>query len=191
MSKITEQILSSLNVSDTADTAETLLGRRYQETLRDLVPEEFGTWTQVHWHALSQNICRWLTLTQHTKWRQSCSFGLGLLLPISWEWNVDKHLTEVTMATWSWFVDRIHLICPNLHKLACGLNDYRHAIMKYQILPLLLEIEIQCTTDLNMLTTKEVACRLSVEAEEAKRIVRFYEHLVRQPHNWQRTVELV
>jgi hypothetical protein len=185
MSKIAEQILSSSNVSNTADT---LLGRRHQETLRDLVPEEFGTWTQVHWHALSRNICRWLTLTQHAKWRQSCTFGLGLLLPISWEWNVDEHLTEVSIATWSWFVDRIHLICPNLHKLACGLNDYGHAIMEHQILPPVLEMEIQRTTDLNMLVAKEVACRLLVEAKEAKRITRFYEHLARKPYNWQRTV---
>jgi hypothetical protein len=186
MTKVAE-LSPSLNVSD----MDTVLDPQHQETLRDLVPEEFGTWTQVHWHALSQNMSRWWTLTQHPKWRQSSSFGLGLLLPTSWKWNVDEHLAEVDMETWSWFVDRIHLICPNLHQLSCGLNDYGYAIMEHQILPALLKMEIQRTTNLNLLAADEVACRLSIEAEEAKRIARFYEHLARRPPDWQRTVELV
>jgi NADH:ubiquinone oxidoreductase subunit E len=113
-----------------------------------------------------------------------------LLLPAGWKWNVDEHLAKVDMETWSWFVHRIHLICPNLHRLACSLNEYGYAIMEHQILPALLEMEVQRTTDLNMLAADEVACRLSIDAEEAKRIARFYEHLARRPPNWQRTVEL-
>jgi hypothetical protein len=40
MSKVTEQISPSLNISDIADT---VLDRQYQEILQDLVLEEFGT----------------------------------------------------------------------------------------------------------------------------------------------------
>jgi hypothetical protein len=90
---------------------------------------------------------------------------------------VEQCLTDVNIATWSWFVDRLYLICPNLYKLASVLNDYGRAIIGHQTLPLLLEIEIQCTTELNMLITEEVGCQVLIEAKEARRITKFYEYL--------------
>ena len=103
---------------------------------------------------------------------------------------MEQCLTDVNVATWSWFVDRLHIICPNLHKLASALNDYGRAIVDHQILPPLLEMEIQRTTDLNMLATEEVGCRVSIEAKEARRIVKFYEYLARRPPSWQSTIKL-
>ncbi|KAF4625098.1 hypothetical protein G7Y89_g13067 [Cudoniella acicularis] len=41
--------------------------------------------------------------------------------------------------------------------------------------------------NLNMLAIEEVGCRVSIEAEEAKRIVKFYEYLARRPPNWQQS----
>jgi hypothetical protein len=187
MSEAVAQVLASSAVSSTSDM---LRNRRDQEVLLGLILEVFGKWSQIHWDALGQNVHRWLILIQHPMWRQSSTFGLGLLLPMSWEWNVEHYLAEVNMATWSWFIDRLHLICPNLHKLAYEINDYGRAIVDYLALPPLLEMEIQPGTDLIMITVEEVGSRLRVEGEEARRIVKLYECLARRPLSWQHTFQL-
>lgn len=187
MSTVAEQISPSSTAFKTPDA---LLDRQYQEILLGQNPEEFDKWSQTHWHSLAQNLRQWLTVLQHPKWKRSCTFGLGLLLPVDWEWNVEQCWTDIDMATWSWFVDRLHLICPNLHKLALALNDYGRAIVDRQALPPLLEMEIQRITDLNILATEDIGCRVTIEAEEARRIVKFYEYLARRPSSWQCTMKL-
>ena len=187
MTKALEQIKLS---SGALDASDILISRQQQDLLLEVNPAEFGPWTTTHWHALTHNGLRWLTLMRHPRWGRSNTLGLSLLLPIDWKWNDDEHLAGLDMAAWAWFVDRIHLICPNLYRLACRLNDYGHAVMDNRSLPPLLEMEIQPMTDLNKLEAREVGRQLSLEAEEGKRVAKFYSQLVRPPPTWQRTVEL-
>jgi hypothetical protein len=168
-----------------------LLDLKHQQSLKRLMPQEFARWSAGQWDSLARNVHRWQVLAQHPDWGGGTLYGLALLLPMSWEWNVKHSFTRVAGDVWCWFVDRLQAISPNLFQLAHGLNEYGVALLMDQpVLPPLLQMEIQPTRDLNLLRLEEVGGQVRLGEAESRDVAEFYESLMRPPQNWLCTVQL-
>lgn len=184
------QVTQTLGSSPTGHTV--LNNKAYQALLATRMPSIFGGWPAHKWTSLARSIQRWSFVVRSDTWGYGRIYGLALLLPTSWIWNVKAGILRDSMKEWEGFVNELPTASPNLFILAQTLNDYALSVLQGGLVDLpLLAIELQAAGALESMAPDLLRKKTAFVGDLATRNITFFDNLTERPLTYTRTIEML